>query len=113
MAAEGWIDAAWATVSRGMSVSAFLQSVVRVFAVLVAIGLALITIAAGAADDDNARAILLVSAVAGFFFWSIFLGAVYALATLLEVQTMSLEALLLDDESDENDENESLAPASS
>ena len=74
--------------------SAFLQSVVRVFAVLVAIGLAIITISAGAVHDDNDRAILLATAVAGFFFWSIFLGAVYALATLLEVQTTNLEHAL-------------------
>lgn len=94
MADTGWTDAAWASVKRGQRVADFLRGIVLVFAALVALGFVAVLVAAVGAEESEDGITLAPAAGGGGFFWSMTLGALYALATLLEVQSSALAQTL-------------------
>jgi hypothetical protein len=95
---EAWAEAGWTSVARGLGISSFLRQVVLVVTVLVGLGLFGLIVGALTATEQRDRVALLLGALGGFFFWSMFLGVLYAVATLLEVQTYALANALTDDD---------------
>jgi hypothetical protein len=88
---EDWEGFAWETLNRGLRVANFLRQIVLVVASLVAIGLLIALIGALVGDlESGERVAVMVYALAGFLFWAMLLGVLYAIASLLEVQSSAL-----------------------